>query len=169
MKLELKNLAPYLPYGIKFQTPYGILELTNISVLDRYKVWFEANNPKDINYKILRENHCIGKGFYLKTVKPILRPISDLVKDISLSLQTYSFIDLFEIGDTDGCIWEFDNSNIKTIQKLKTIAKYNVIHDINYLPHAVVQLMFEYHFDVFGLIDAGLAIDINTVPELLNG
>lgn len=28
-----------------------------------------------------------------------------------------------------------------------------------------VRILFEYHFDVFGLIDAGLAIDINTLKS----
>lgn len=82
-----------------------------------------------------------------------------------MGLQSYPFIDLFEIRDSGGCIYEFDYGNIKTIQKIKTIAKYNIIHDINYLPFAVVKLMIEYHFDVFGLIERGLAVDINTIEN----
>lgn len=159
MKLELKNLAPYLPYGIKFQTPYGILELTNISVLDRYKVWFEANNSKDINYKILRENHCIGKGFYLKTVKPILRPMSDFDNPNKHNGDFYSFMS--ELNSELPYDYQIDRDLDFNIEHPRYVAcKYAL---------EVYDFLFKNHFDVFGLIDAGLAIDINTLPELLNG
>ena len=32
-----------------------------------------------------------------------------------------------------------------------------------YLPYNIVSKLFENHFDVFGLIEKGLAIDINTI------
>ena len=34
---------------------------------------------------------------------------------------------------------------------------------IDELPHGLVSILYEFHFDVFGLIENGLAIDINTL------
>jgi hypothetical protein len=39
------------------------------------------------------------------------------------------------------------------------IGEYKKIH----LPYSVFKNLFEWHFDVFGLIEQGLAIDINTL------
>ena len=36
---------------------------------------------------------------------------------------------------------------------------------IKYLPNGIVLQLFEWHFDVFGLIEKGIAIDINTLNK----
>ena len=152
--IELKNLAPYLPYGLKgicteeftgIETVYGISYYKDSS--DIYLI--TSFDDLDIEY-----------------FKPILRPLSDLTKEINYGLSTYAFTYLFEIGDCDGCVFEFEHGNIKTIKALENISKYNSYNDINYLPNAVVNMMYEHHFDVFGLIEQGLAIDINTLPNV---
>jgi len=152
-ELELKNLAPYLPYGLKgicteeftgIETVYGISYYKDSS--DIYLI--TSFDDLDIEY-----------------FKPILRPLSDLTKEINYGLSTYAFTYLFEIGDCDGCVFEFEHGNIKTIKALENISKYNSYNDINYLPNAVVNMMYEHHFDVFGLIEQGLAIDINTLNK----
>ena len=151
--IELKNLAPYLPYGLKgicteeftgIETVYGISYYKDSS--DIYLI--TSFDDLDIEY-----------------FKPILRPLSDLTKEINYGLSTYAFTYLFEIGDCDGCVFEFEHGNIKTIKALENISKYNSYNDINYLPNAVVNMMYEHHFDVFGLIEKGLAIDINTLNQ----
>ena len=151
--IELKNLAPYLPYGLKgicteeftgIETVYGISYYKDSS--DIYLI--TSFDDLDIEY-----------------FKPILRPLSDLTKEINYGLSTYAFTYLFEIGDCDGCVFEFEHGNIKTIKALENISKYNSYNDINYLPNAVVNMMYEHHFDVFGLIEQGLAIDINTLNK----
>lgn len=75
MKLELKHLAPYLPYNLKMKRNGFIGELLTIknpkenSLVDYYEFqvncsdWWE-NNVDDLN-----------------PYKPILRPLSDLTKD----------------------------------------------------------------------------------------
>jgi len=75
--------------------------------------------------------------------KPILRPLSDICKFINhngeemmLSLMGY----------------EFPLENLISEEILKM--EYNTIN-----------LLFELHFDVFGLIEKGLAIDINTLNK----
>ena len=151
--MELKQLAGYLPYGLKgicteeftgIETVYGISYYKDSS--DIYLI--TSFDDLDIEY-----------------FKPILRPLSDLTKEINYGLSTYAFTYLFEIGDCDGCVFEFEHGNIKTIKALENISKYNSYNDINYLPNAVVNMMYEHHFDVFGLIEQGLAIDINTLNK----
>lgn len=137
--MELKQLAGYLPYGLKMY--YALSDDTWILDIDNID--------------------CITKHD-----KPILRPLSDLTKEIYYGLSTYVFTGLFEIGDYDGCIFEFEHGNIKTIKLLEYISKNNSHSDIDYLPHAVVSMMYEHHFDIHGLIEKGEAIDINTLPNV---
>lgn len=97
------------------------------------------------------------------TIKPILRPLSDLTKEIEET--KFVPVDYFEIGEEINADFpfEFDHGNVKLIQYLESISKYNLHNDINYLPFSVVQKLMEWHFDVYGLIEKGLAIDINSL------
>lgn len=153
MKLEIKHLAPYLPYGLKVKNENRTYKIITINGF-----YFSKS-------ELILNSIELNGGISSKEIKPILRPLSDLTKEIKYGLSTYAFIDLFEMGDCDGCIFEFEHGNIKTIKSISSIAQNSSYHDINYLPHAVVNMMVEYHFDVFGLIDAGLAIDINTLTN----
>ena len=153
-KLELKHLAPYLPYELKMAFIVRE-EIIKVGALNNISI--NNSNTYPIRYSIDTLNELEHEWMF----KPILRPLSDLTKEINYGLSTYAFTDLFEIGDCDGCVFEFEHGNIKTIKSLENISKYNSYNDINYLPNAVVNMMHEYHFDVFGLIEKGLAIDIN--------
>lgn len=155
MKLELKHLAPYLPYNIRLQFIIKD-EIIKTGVMTRLLNYSHETHPERIAIDNYDSEH-------IWMFKPILRPLSDLVKQINYGIQTYSFTDLLEISDTDGCIFEFDHGNIKVINFIDSIAKFNSYHYINYLPYVVVEMMIEKHFDVFGLIEQGLAIDINTL------
>jgi len=114
MKLELKCLAAYLPYGLKGAEYNGayLYELQSVS--------FE------------------GAGFRLPEridCKPILRPLSDLTKEELIEQGFWHHIDFL------------------------THEKQNPIE----APYFMVEYLLSKHFDVFGLIEAGLAIDINTL------
>ena len=155
-ELQLKHLSPYLPYKIRLHYGYG----DKIGFISNIYTIGDGYDNDDI--KISIDN---GDGEHIWMFRPILRPLSDLTKAIKFNLTTYAFTDLFEIGDTDGCIFEFDHGNIKTIKAIESIAEHYSCHDISYLPSAVVQMMTEHLFDIFGLIPAGLAININTLDE----
>ena len=116
MKLELKHLAPYLPYGLK--------------ILSKYK-----NDVEGIVYLMGIEN--IETIITHDSRKPILRPLSDL---------TIEFKDDFRFTE-----------------RAITIHKYGLNHWLKGLRFDIVEFLFENHFDVFGLIEKGLAIDINTL------
>jgi hypothetical protein len=105
MKLELKHLAPYLPYGL--------------SILDGW------GDVRTLDYSYLNNIHC----------KPILRPLSDLMSG------------------------EFMDNIISQKERIE-IKKLNTCH---WLSYNSFQYLLKHHFDVFGLIEKGIAIDINTL------
>lgn len=72
--------------------------------------------------------------------KPILRPLSDL--------NTKPYFDI------QAEIWNRTDYDKET----------NTI-DISNINYGIMLKLFEYHFDVFGLIEKGLAIDINTLEK----
>jgi hypothetical protein len=121
MKLELKHLAAYLPYGLKVKHEGNI---TMLMTCERKKGDFLAI-----------ESVIDGYG------KPILRPLSDLTKEITHNGQTFvpkSVIDMAFPAERMGlnpATWS----------------------------HRVITKLIEWHFDVFGLIEKGLAIDINSL------
>ena len=136
MKLELKHLAPYLPYGLKCKwnqsKPFELKGLQHGSDSVNNEMWIW----KDKTY-------FIG---YLYECKPILRPLSDLKtieKEIK-SVDSYWYVDDYL---TEKC----------------TVDKIYPLHVIEFIPYAIMQVLLKYHFDVFGLIEKGLAIDINTI------
>ena len=128
MKLELKHLAPYLPYGLKIY----------------------VDNDKRDHVKPYSYNLTIG---YFQEVlnsedKPILRPLSDLTKN-----RDY-LIDLRDLENNDMLFWGVHNFNGDLTKSV------NYSDDLTY---SVLEFLYKNHFDVFGLIEKGLAIDINTI------
>ena len=80
--------------------------------------------------------------------KLILRPLSDLGQGKKHLLY------LRRLENNDMLLWA-----LKT--EVNFLEYYN-----EELTYSVMQYLTENHFDVFGLIDAGLAIDINTLKNL---
>ena len=116
MKLELKHLAGYLPYGLK--------------VLHN-----------DFKNHILTMDSCGSESDSLSIedieeyARPILHPLSDLSnKYVSQSI--------------------LDRINECSSKDIKEALNYN---SITYL--------LQIHFDIYGLIENGLAIDINTLDK----
>jgi hypothetical protein len=130
MKLELKHLAPYLPYGLKVRFD-----------VEKYK----DNHQHDLvglELDLVKVKTHIGIVLdfpEIERIKPILRPLSDLTKEITHNGQTFVpkfIIDMAFPAERMGlnpATWS----------------------------HRVITKLIEWHFDVFGLIDNGLAIDIN--------
>lgn len=145
MKLELKDLAPYLPFELK-----GVIIQDNIEDF-YFEDYFEEEKFKIgavwtlCGYAEGDLNITIGEGVFdgflwrsgmtyvnfHHTLKPILRPLSDL--------KNYP-------GNT---LLDFD------------VLKYT--NDIKLIRYGDVLWLLEQHFDIFGLIDKNLAIDINTL------
>ncbi len=104
---------------------------------------FELDCGHDFNLHLLERN-----------VKPILRPLSDLKK---------------YIGDFCFEEWVNESSGVEELEQY-TSCIYKKLSDgspvnLHHLPYRIIKKMYEYHFDIYGLIDAGLAIDINTLNK----
>jgi len=124
MKLELKHLAPYLPYDLTIMTNWDIPE------------------PYGLN--------CDNIGLAISEQdKPILRPLSDLTKEI----------DYVGVGNKVVFAKTFFREHSQRLEKELKITNGSPF--IEFLDYGIVEKMFKYHFDVFGLIEKGLAIDKN--------
>ena len=132
-KLELKHLAGYLPYGLKM----------------KYNNDFVS--PKTRNLSV------DGYQYMVDNAKPILHPLSDLTKyckDLGFIPITklYFETEIFPIQD------EF--KNYFEVKILFTEKVDNPLDAIA-LSLAHLEKLYEWHFDIHGLIENGLAIDIN--------
>ena len=127
MKLELKHLAPYLPYGLKMLSSITH-EVDEMQYLNTTKNHVGRNDDFANESEEFVTCHNIGNS------KPILRPLSDL---------------------------ELDEFNNKIFNREYIIDK-ETDADLGYYEWC---FLFSEHFDVFGLIEAGLAIDINTLEQ----
>ena len=134
MKLELKHIAPYLPYGLK-------------GIEKSYKVIMELHG-------VSQHGFTLEDGDYddLRRFKPILRPLSDLTKEI-----------------------EVNGLKIIPLNELQTVYGYEYLYTYihknqgRFNHYAVcfgcLEYLLKWHFDVFGLVPQGLAIDINTLEK----
>lgn len=133
MELELKHIAPYLPYGLKCQT------------LDRGKTVISELNAaySDNSYTFMNIVES-EKGF--DDIKPILKSMNNLNNTYINELAKY--------------IVSIDEKY--TIELATILIKAYKPNPLG-MPYIVIQKLLEWHFDVFGLIEKGLAIDINTL------
>mgnify|MGYP003609910729 CR=1 FL=1 len=139
MKLEIKHLAGYLPYGLICKSNRG-----KYYIMDIYSNMRGSGIEKREISAVLNEE-----------MKPILRPLSDLTKEIEHNGEKFVFSDIY-----------FSNSKIEKLQDKSLCLFENPLNEIDYNS---VQTLIKYHFDIFGLIEKGLAIDINTLSVQNDG
>ena len=138
-KLKLEHLVPYLLYELKLRKSNGTI----------YQLGIDAGLDDVININQV----LIWNNFYDKSIAPVLRPLSDLNYDENPDL----FDEIWSInGDfmTDGA----DFKDINSIQ-----AECEIIPFMDWV--SMYNWLLKHHFDVFGLIDSGLAIDINALNQ----
>jgi hypothetical protein len=146
MKLEIKHLSCYLPYGLKAKM--------NIFGDNETEVEIFGINQNEVELKGIRKT--ITEFFNINDISPILRPLSDLTKEIEVNGEKFVPYDYF-FNDPDndwfeGNIWMgylFEGN----IDKL----------EIGFIPYYIIQKLAEWHIDFQGLIPAGLAIDKTTL------
>ena len=168
MKLELKHLAPYLPYDIKFTQ--NEMEYTAFGYATS---WYNENGSTYIKGRYLipskvYPDNVFTHSFIIDCIKPILRPLRDLTIEIEINGKQFMPIDWFKL-DNNISHCDFDKKRNKELIEaihhisVNDISVYEGVIDINLFPYHVIEKFLEWHFDVFGLIKAGLAIDINTL------
>lgn len=148
-KLELKHIAPYLPYGLKaeildFQSNYVGKQYDNIIGVHQ---WDKSGTL----WSILTEG---GAKPSLDRIKPILRPLSDLTELMPNNETSYVSYLWYGIISTNSDSFSkdefYENCSLGSIE---------------FLPIMVLNKLLEWHFDIYGLIEQGLAIDINTLNK----
>ena len=150
MELQIKHLTPYLGHDLKFLDLYN-KEITTLT---------------SINKKIMSLGDCkqvVELNGYMYDLEdlheqylPIFRPILDFNKTIEHD--GYVLELLYELENDKNIEW-FDED-----QAWSYLLKYeHKIESTDFIPYGIMEKLFEYHFDVFGLIEKGLAVDINTI------
>jgi len=127
--LTIKHLAPYLPYELKIRC--GEMSHPILTCAD--------TNEFEI---------AVKEVFINSAYKPILRPLSDLTKEIEVNGE--KFVPHIKLGG---------RPNLKDYD-IEYLSK-----NIDNMSYGLVSKLIEWHFDVFGLIEKNLAIDINTLPQ----
>jgi hypothetical protein len=185
MKLELKHLIPYLLHNLKW-TDGDDHTNTIIGISgDTLEFISEQGDFDSCQINLIED-------------KPILRPLSDLTKEIEINGERFvPMVKLFEminiselqvmyenetpykLGEKNGCQYIiFDNYDFDDIYGH---AEYEVqfyfqngclvldvpvwINNVIENNYNLYNKLFEWHFDVFGLIQKGLAVDINTLSQ----
>lgn len=149
-KLELKHLIPYLPYNLKY-------------TYHRANFFTGKATGKIKTDLLISIDTCLGKiyGFHssgkVESIRPILRPLSDLPKAIEYDSKRFRPLDkLVEIQESKNPLAEVSNKYAREFLLSLSIKKGNI-------PYWMAEKLFEWHFDVHGLIPEGFAIDINTI------
>lgn len=134
MKLETKHLTPYLPYGLQVEYKG---EVTTLDALDSTGGAFVG------------ENRMVS-FVDLKHIKPILRPLSSML----WSEATY----INNLVDTSVFLF-VDDAGYAQIGVTKHVQREGdaVVSLSNILTAS--EYLFKNHFDVFDLINKGLAIE----------
>jgi len=149
MNLKIENVLPYLPYGLIWQR-----------FIDKPMVgeprYVTMPNPRiiighDSEFSVMKDR---DNGYDLKLLKPILRPLKDTqTLEVDFNGEEGIFKDNF-----------FGFTNFQAYYN--EYLEYGQSYWHNRAPYVVVKRLLEYHFDVFGLIEDELAVDINTLEKL---
>lgn len=166
-KLEIKHIAPYLPYGVE-------VEYTR-------RIYPKETKRQILSINMLRLCEDAPSKF---SIKPLLRPLSDLYKEID---GVVGIVELAKIatGVPEWTVMEYEpkfgSGKIKLKSYLVALNKeYNFrfflrnkdfyLYDIDGLRECTHQnqldlftYLFQHHYDVFGLIDKGLCIYENEI------
>lgn len=165
MKLELKHIAPYLPYNLRVSKLHTMHTRVGIGSINHI-----LTTKKD-------------------TYKPFLRPLSSLTKEIEVDGR--SFIPIIELArlENGGGIFEYQIEKLFILDFGGSIGLYYTssagLVEFSYDPLLMTftmmlrhkdesykcdlivnhqlkmfQKLFEWHFDVFGLIEKGMAVAI---------
>lgn len=145
-KLDLSNLSPYLPHELIFERKGTMYTL--IGLMDGYVKSMES----DFDW------------FRIEDIKIALRPISDFNKTITIHGRTFTPIEeikrLISVS-THGSI-----EDVKIFTKYQFgmygVTKVGEEEFHSSISYDIMSKLFEWHFDVFRLIEADIAFDTNS-------
>lgn len=175
MELELSDIANYLPYDLDChvdgeyesvgeEEDDDILAVFTIIGLEKLKTFTWVKMYNNVSYQI-------------SSVKPILRPMTDLIKPIVVEgyNNDEEFVPLVELAknrsSNEGLSYELvrsgdpDDSNWYVNVEMPDSDDSYWFSMIDYYNPSmwIADLLNQWHFDYRDLIGQGLAIDINTL------
>jgi len=138
MELQLKHLAPYLPYELKATDTDASNEWMGIKTI------IGLHSDTVI---LLLNNFPYMVKFHITKIRPLLKPLYSFEYDHIVQIKEHLGLEQWcDYYDEYFDAWFDDAENV---QKL-----------VLQCPYEIMQFFLECHFDVFGLLDAGLAIEI---------
>lgn len=166
--MKLQEIAPYIPYGLNIKILNHKCDYVGIEYSKANGFYFIGNS-----LHVTYEGGSTGKD--INSFKPILRPMSDLNPDELLLIVDHIFRDSKAIRPKPGSV-KVDKGYI-TFYDLNTMQTYVAVkpsQDGTPLLNMSncfddYSIFFKLHVDMFNLLSSSLAIDINTVPEILKG
>jgi hypothetical protein len=139
MELEVKHLAPYLPYGLKLQ--YVEREkVISTGIMQSISQNNSETHPTRVSINYQGEEH-------IWMYKPLLKPLSQFEYDHIIQVKEY--LGLGQWCDHYDQYFDAWFDDAESVQKL-----------VLQCPYEIMQFFLECHFDVFGLIDAGHATEL---------
>lgn len=182
----MKNIKDYLHLYLGCQCLVSESEYYESGQGKLVRVDIEDDEAATISGNTLhdRTRYCVEADF--KDIKPILRPLSDMTKPEALEFinDVFNFkgqfghrIDNYKIEKGFLSFTYFNGNgpkggNDQTVLLIKNWSKEGMgewIFNCSYSMNDVVWLL-KNHFDLFGLIESGLAIDATTInkPQVTN-
>lgn len=163
MKLETKHLAAYLPYGIEVKVDDTILPMPLIGIHQDLAMLLDPYGKDEIyDYEL---KHC----------KPVLNPLEAL--DVVIYHRDEYFIPIVKLaehlGYTQPRRWEFkkhsdSTGNYLILQTAEGFTANVITLDmINFMNNAgwILEKLLEWGFDIYKLIDKGLAYNKNEFDD----
>ena len=157
MELTIDRLTPYLINDLKFVTSSG----------KPAKVHFGTGGLRICKNRITHIGNAdnwirLSENTFLRNYKPVLRPLSDLTTTIKHGDMQFNPMQTLErLAKNDN----HNSSGVFLALRLLKITANDadsvqdwVQKERNCCPYWVMQMLFEWHFDVFNLIEAGLAV-----------
>lgn len=185
MELELKHLAGYLPYGLKCHCLGLYVEDEEENPIPLEVIICGLSNNC---VEILGVKKTVTECFFINDVLPLLRPLSSLIKVIDVDGK--SFIPIIELArlENGGGVFDYQIEKLLTEESGSIVLYYissaglvEFSYDPKFMTFTMMlrnkdesykcdlivnhqlemfQKLHEWHFDIYGLIDKGLAIAI---------
>lgn len=171
---RLSKINGYLTHKLRVKTPLGFGTI----IIDQNCYRIEYDNGKF-------ENLIKSLRFWQEDFKLVLLNLSDLTKEIEVNGEKFvPIIELFQIAfggsyTNKDVLIKYDDSKIYISTSISKLCFYPKIKGFEFFEMdfdgddcspALNQLtlfekLYEWHFDIHGLIENGLAIDINTLTK----
>jgi hypothetical protein len=162
-KLELKHLAPYLIHNVDVIYHGDIAKLYGIDINGYAVILFNDGDSLEVN---------------IANIQLILRPESDLVKEIEVNGEKFVPIRKLKTGgtniDTISTFIDWNGANYVCCDNEGHELIFSAISGFDKMyngasrqiyAYDLFQKLFEWHFDISGLIGQGLAVDYNLLQK----